>query len=253
MGLIDGSIQLLDMPGARSRSVRPGLLGPGGPAGVLAPGPHPGLGQHARRGEALGYRHRPGVRSCGSGPGRFHALAFAPDGRTLALAEWQSNEGDILLWDLEANRLRSRLAGHTDGIGQLAFSRDGRLLVSGSRDKKIMFWDPEAAAMLGVIRDAGGMVNALALTPDGTQLAFVTGDETVRLRDLADLVPPRIHPIDDYTCGVMIDSIPKSCASRRATERPESSVAVAAGPGKSARHVSTRAAMSRRECPCRRK
>ena len=126
--------------------------------------------------------------------GRFHALAFAPDGRTLALAEWQSNEGDILLWDLEANRLRSRLAGHTDGIGQLAFSRDGRLLVSGGRDKKIMFWDPDTAAMLGVIRDAGGMVNALALTPDGTQLAFVTGDETVRLRDLTDLVPPRPRP-----------------------------------------------------------
>ena len=40
-----------------------------------------------------------------------------------------------------------------------------------------MFWDPDTAAMLGVIRDAGGMVNALALTPDGTQLAFVTGDE----------------------------------------------------------------------------
>ena len=78
---------------------------------------------------------RPGVRGrVDTGPGRFHAMAFAPDGRTLALAEWQSNEGDILLWDLEANRLRARLAGHTDGIGQLAFSRDGR---SSSREDVI--------------------------------------------------------------------------------------------------------------------
>jgi WD40 repeat protein len=99
--------------------------------------------------------------------------------------------GDILLWDVEANRLRARLSGHAQGIGQLAFSRDGHLLVSGGRDRKIILWDPRAEVVLGTIGDAGGMVNALALTPDGRRLAFVAGDDTVRLRDTADLLPSR--------------------------------------------------------------
>ena len=159
VGLIDGSIQVLDMPGARIRSV---LRAYSDQVARLAYSPDGRiLASASMRGEVRLWDTATG-QDCGRvdpGAGRFHALAFAPDGRTLALAEWQSNEGDILLWDLEANRLRSRLAGHTDGIGQLAFSRDGRMLVSGGRDKKIMFWDPDTTAFLGVIRDAGGMVN----------------------------------------------------------------------------------------------
>jgi WD40 repeat protein len=194
VGCIDGSIQVLDMPGARSRYVIRAYrdkiarlaFSPNGR--VLASTSMPGEVKlwDPLTGRELGH--------IDVAPGRFQALAFAPDGRSLALAQWLPNQGEILIWDLEAGRPRARLAGHIDGIGQLAFSRDGRFLVSGSRDRSVMFWDPETGARLATIRDAGGIVNALALTPDGLHLAFVAGDDTVRWRDLADLIPLRPRP-----------------------------------------------------------
>lgn len=194
VGLIDGTIELIDMPGARRRSVIRACTDKiarlaFSPLGDI-------LASTSMRGEVRLWDPDTGRERgrLGTGPARFHALAFAPDGRSLALAKWQCGEGDILLWDLEADRLRSRLDGHTDGVSQLAFSGDGRILASCGRDKTIIFWDPDAAVKLGMIRDVGGMVNALALTPDGTKLAFVAGDETVRLRAVTDLIPPRDRP-----------------------------------------------------------
>ena len=68
--------------------------------------------------------------------------AFSPDGSVMA----GGTEGPIRLTDLEAGRVLGLFIGHTHWIGALAFSADGRRLVSTGKHGEIMIWDPDPAA-----------------------------------------------------------------------------------------------------------
>ena len=49
--------------------------------------------------------------------------------------------GQVMLWDVATGREIGALKGHGKGVTQVAFSRDGRLLASGSTDNTIKIWD----------------------------------------------------------------------------------------------------------------
>jgi WD40 repeat protein len=133
------------------------------------------------------------LRTIGLTAGAFHALAFSPDGRSLALAEYGTRPADVILWDLGANQIRSRLAGHTDGISSLSFSVDGRILASGSLDQTMRLWDPDTGKALAILREPAGKTRSLALSPDGTRLAYSDG-ETLKTCELDGLIPLRTDP-----------------------------------------------------------
>jgi WD40 repeat protein len=66
------------------------------------------------------------------------ALAFSPDGKTLASG---GRDDTIKLWDVKTGKERSSLEGHSEAVFCLAFSPDGKLLASGSWDDTIKLWD----------------------------------------------------------------------------------------------------------------
>jgi len=70
------------------------------------------------------------------------ALAFSPDGAWLAAAQY----GRISLYDGRSGELKGRRVGHQDSISSLAFSPDGRALVSTSDDTTAVVWTFEASA-----------------------------------------------------------------------------------------------------------
>jgi RNA polymerase sigma factor (sigma-70 family) len=71
--------------------------------------------------------------------GRSHAepAAFSPDGRVFATP----GAGGIVLYETASGRPRLRLAGHLQQVTGLAFTPDGRTLVSSSRDSTVLIWD----------------------------------------------------------------------------------------------------------------
>jgi hypothetical protein len=70
-----------------------------------------------------------------------------------------------LLRQMERRRnVRAFLTGHRDGIRGVAFSRDGRILASGSLDSTVMLWDVRSHARLATLKGHGDPVLQVALT-----------------------------------------------------------------------------------------
>ena len=65
----------------------------------------------------------------------------------------------------------------------LAFSPDGTLLASGSRDNTVGLWDARTGHLVRTLKGHSNDVNSVAFSPDSTLLASGSDDRTVRLWD----------------------------------------------------------------------
>jgi WD40 repeat protein/energy-coupling factor transporter ATP-binding protein EcfA2 len=124
-----------------------------------------------------------------------YAVAFSPDGRTLATARQ--------LWDLGDPRHLAPLgilSGHANGVNVVAFSPDGRTLATGSADGTGQLWDlgdPRRPRPLGTLIGHAGGVVSVAFSSDGRTLATGSVDHTARLWDVRD--PRHPHPRGSLT------------------------------------------------------
>lgn len=64
-------------------------------------------------------------------------VVYSPNGKFIACAV----SCLIFLWDVETGELLDTFNGHIDKINSIAFSTDGKNLVSCGRDKTVIFWD----------------------------------------------------------------------------------------------------------------
>ncbi len=118
-------------------------------------------------------------------------IAASPDGNLLAgsgCARYENGkcvQGQIVFWDTDSGKLVGQpLHGHTDLVSSIAFSVDGKLLVSGSRDGTILFWDVMSRKPLSPPLARGGPVTQIALSPHNQLLASVVMTQGIQLRSL---------------------------------------------------------------------
>ena len=145
-----------------------------------------------------------GHRKDGSQTPVFTAV-FAPDGRRVASG---GLDNCVLIWDPDelqpfdyARAIAGQkpppqpfvtLAGHKAAVHALAFSQDGKRLVSGSHDNAVIVWDAETGAMIKTLRGHDGWVQACSLTGDGRLAVSASHDGRVKFWDVQGYEEARV-------------------------------------------------------------
>lgn len=109
------------------------------------------------------------------------ALAFAPDGKMLALA---GNDGVLRLWNVERGIMAQRLKGHDRAILAVAYSPTGAFIATAGADKTVRLWDPVKAKEVHALKKHRDAAKALAFSRDGSKL-LTAGRDGLRLWNAA--------------------------------------------------------------------
>ncbi|KAF6742239.1 WD40-repeat-containing domain protein [Ephemerocybe angulata] len=111
--------------------------------------------------------------------GRVDVIAVSGSGRVIASTKHNS----VHLWDAVKGVVRNVLKGHSSAVTSLAFSGDGKWIVSGSKDKTLRVWKVVEGVLFRVLKGHSGWVRSVAFSGDGSRVASGSVDMTVRVWD----------------------------------------------------------------------
>ena len=115
-----------------------------------------------------------------------NSVAFSPDGRMIAGGIDESEV--ICLWDTATGeQLRFMKENAPNGlhwVNTVAFSRDSKILASGSEDGNLYLWDVETGKRLKALTEDTENIFSVVFSSDGKTLASGNAGNTVRLWDI---------------------------------------------------------------------
>ena len=117
------------------------------------------------------------------------ALAFAPDGKRLAVGGF---DNEVAVWDVSTGKTVGAYRAGFLIIQSLAFSPKGERLAAGCMDGNIHFWNTSTAELFTQVATPAGQggarmngVSSVVFAPDGRTLISGASDQRVRLWDVA--------------------------------------------------------------------
>jgi WD40 repeat protein/serine/threonine protein kinase len=122
------------------------------------------------------------IRSTAAHRDWIHAVAFSPDGKTLATG---GNDQTVKLWSAADGREIVSFQGHSQWVLALAFSPDGGQLVTASNDKTVRLWDVGSGKEVQAMAGHRPWACAVAFSPDGKTIASGGGDHSIKLWEAA--------------------------------------------------------------------
>src|SRR5262249_27283405 len=111
------------------------------------------------------------------------AFAYNFDGQWLAVGVGSKLE----LWQADGSERVATLEEHRETLTCVAFSLDGKHLVSGSYDKTLRLWSVESASCMATLEGHTDTVRSVAFSPDGKYLVSGSSDYTLRLWSVESL------------------------------------------------------------------
>jgi hypothetical protein len=99
--------------------------------------------------------------------GWISALAFSPDGATLAVARG----GTVELWEVASGQRRGEIRTPHGLVRDLALASDGQTLVSSGNDRQVRQWSLASGREVGCFVGHTGRVLAIAFAGDGKRIA----------------------------------------------------------------------------------
>jgi RNA polymerase sigma factor (sigma-70 family) len=128
------------------------------------------------------------------------AVAFAPDGKTLAVGGW---DGRVGLWEVAAGRNLRTI--HPDRgptiVNAVAFSPDGRLIATGHHHAPVYLFDAATGKQVREIKVGHEVTWCVAFSPDGAWLASGGLDGTACLWEVA--TGRRLHELRGHQFWVL--------------------------------------------------
>src|SRR5262249_12790677 len=109
-------------------------------------------------------------------------VAFSPDGRKLATAEWSGSVHRVRIWDWRRGRILPTI-GAEGPLTQVDLDPTrARIVLSGSHGMAEI-WDGESGERVAMLAGPPGGVKDLVYSPDGSRIATASEDGQVRLFD----------------------------------------------------------------------
>jgi WD40 repeat protein len=119
------------------------------------------------------------------------AVAFSPDGKTIAVGAPLGDDELIYLLDAETGEELDKLVGHAWKPWALAFTADSKMLYSSGWDATVRRWDLTTRKQLP-LPEGFQTTGATAASPDGRLLAFQDDSSRIHVVDAATGAEQRI-------------------------------------------------------------
>jgi WD40 repeat protein/serine/threonine protein kinase len=104
------------------------------------------------------------------------------------------------LWDLQSGKQIRKFEGHTAHVNSVAFSPNGRQVLSASSDCSLRLWDVATGREVQRFSNHRASINAACFSTDGQFALSGSSDKTMRLWDLVS--KKEIHCFEGHTGAV---------------------------------------------------
>ena len=88
---------------------------------------------------------------------------------------------DVVVWNASTGELLRRLTGHTARVDSVAFTPNGKRVISASWDGTMKVWDVSSGKLIKTLQGHNGSVKSVAIAEGGRYFASGSEDKTVKV------------------------------------------------------------------------